>query len=135
VSTAVAVALALVVLAILLWPNGYAVNRGVVAVYAFFLQLGVPPWVKPEAYAALLNVLAFVPLGWLGVVAIGRRPLVVAASLVVLSVTVELAQALPGLARDTSVGDVVLNGLGGLLGVGLAVLVSRGDRPSGDQPS
>ncbi len=134
VSTVLAVAAALVVLAVLLWPDGYAVNRGIVAVYVFFLQLGVPLWVTPETYAAVLNVIAFVPLGWLGVVALRRRPVVVAASLVAFSVAVELAQTLPGLARDPSVVDVVLNGLGGALGVGLGVLASR-SRRSRDRPA
>ena len=126
--TAIALALAVVVLAALLWPEGYAVNRAIVRVYAAGLRLGVPSSVTPEDYALLLNVLAFVPLGWLGVVALRGRPVVVVAALVGLSVAVELVQALPGVARDPSVGDVVLNGLGALAGAGLGLLARHRER-------
>ncbi|WP_392544990.1 VanZ family protein [Oryzobacter telluris] len=131
VAAGVTAVIGLGVLAVLLWPDGYAVNRAIVAVYVVFQRLGVPGSVTPEVYAAVLNVLAFVPLGWLGVVALRRRPSAVFAALVLMSVGVEAVQALPGLARDPSVVDVVLNGLGAALGVGLGTLV-RSRRSSGD---
>lgn len=124
-TTALAAVLAAALLAVLLWPEGWSLNRAVVAVYVFFLNLGVPAWVTPEAYAVVLNVLAFVPLGWLGVALLRRRPLAVVVVLAILSVAVELVQTLPGLSRDPSAVDVVLNTTGAVLGAGLGRLTRR----------
>lgn len=128
-ATVLAAVLLAGVLAVLLWPEGWSLNRAVVAVYVFFLHLGVPASVTPEAYAVVLNVLAFVPLGWLGVVLLRWRPVVVVGALATLSVLVELVQGLPGVSRDPSALDVVLNGAGAVLGAGIGHLTRR--RPRG----
>ena len=122
--TAVAVGAAVVLVGILLWPDGWAVNRLVVRVYVVFLDLGVPPAVTPEHYAALLNVLAFVPLGWLGVAVLRRRPWVVVAALGAASALVETAQLWPGLRREPSLVDVACNVAGAALGVLAASVVA-----------
>jgi glycopeptide antibiotics resistance protein len=102
--------------AVLLWPDGWAVNRLVVHVYVFFLDRGMPQAVRPEHYAAVLNVLAFVPFGWLGVVWWRRPPWAVVGVLGALSVLVETAQLWPALHRDASPVDVVLNVAGAVAG-------------------
>jgi len=129
--------------ALLLWPDGLALNRFVVQVYVFFLQRGMPPSVTPEDYAVLLNVLAFALLGMLGVLVLRGSPGRVVASLVAFSVVVELFQAIPGVARDPSLLDVACNALGAGVGVALASLVRphprhgddvAGEQAGGDQP-
>ena len=121
-------ALLLVALAgLLLWPDGEALRRLLLDVYLFGLRHGVPGWIGPEVYAAALNVLVFVPLGWVGVAVLRRRPATVALGLLVLSATVELAQALPVLGRVPSLLDVACNAAGGLVGALLASVVGRGD--------
>lgn len=120
-----AVVLAVVLGALLLWPDGEAVRRLLLDVYLFGLQRGVSPRVGPEVYAAALNVLAFVPLGWIGVALLRRRAVTVAVVLVALSTGAELAQATAWLGRDPNVLDVACNGAGAVLGVLLAS-VGRG---------
>ncbi len=71
-----------------------------------------------QSHNLLNNVLLFVPLGWtVALKARGRWPVLVAVVTgVVLSALVELGQwALP-LVRSSDVDDVILNGLGTLLG-------------------
>lgn len=126
--------------AVLLWPDGGAVNRAVVRLYVTLLDLGMPAWVTPDVYAVLLNVVLFVPLGWLGVSLLRRSPARVVLGLAVFSAAIELVQALPALGRDASVGDFLCNTLGAALGaVGASVVHRRRrrlDRPAGagDQP-
>lgn len=71
---------------------------------------------------AVANVVLFVPLGLAGgwLVRRGREPWVVVA-LGLLAVAVEAVQY-PTAGRDASLRDVVLNSLGGLLGVAVALL-------------
>lgn len=130
--TAVAAVLALLLALVLLWPDGYVVNRAVVRVYVFFLERGMPQAVTPEHYATLLNVLAFVPLGWLGVAALRRRIVTTVLVLGGLSALVELVQLLPLLGREASVLDVVCNTGGALLGAVLGSLTRH--EPRRDQP-
>jgi hypothetical protein len=78
------------------------------------------------------NVALFVPLGMLGVLALGRRRWwLVAIAGTTLSASVELTQGafLPG--RVASLGDVAENGLGALVGAALAVLLARRTRRRG----
>lgn len=114
--TVVAAVLALLLGVLVLWPDGERIRRLVLDVYLFFLDLGVPASITPEHYAALLNVLAFVPLGWLGVAALGRRPRTVVLVLGSASVLVETLQLLPFLHRDASLLDVACNTTGAALG-------------------
>ncbi len=77
VGTVLALVFAVLLGGVLFWPDGSLVNRGVVEVYVVLLDAGVPPAVRPEHYGAALNVVAFVPLGWLGVAWLRRRVAVV----------------------------------------------------------
>jgi glycopeptide antibiotics resistance protein len=128
---------------VLLWPDGGVVNRAVVRLYVVLLDRGMPAWVTPDVYAGLLNVVLFVPLGWLGVSLLRWPPVRVVLGLAAFSAAVELVQALPALGRDASVGDLVCNTLGAALGAAGASVVHRrrldgaagaGDQPRGDQP-
>jgi glycopeptide antibiotics resistance protein len=125
VATGAAVVLAVLLTALLLWPDGEVVRRGVVRVYVFFLERGMPPRVTPEVYAVLLNVAVFVPPGWIGVAVLRRPPLRVALALTAFSAAVELTQALPAVGRDSSLLDVACNALGAVTGVVAASVVSR----------
>jgi glycopeptide antibiotics resistance protein len=137
VATVLAVVLSAVLVAALLWPDGWALNRGVVRLYVFFLELGVPPSVTPDAYAVLLNVLVFAVLGAIGVALLGWPPARVALLLTAFSAAVELVQALPSVGRDPSLLDVVCNALGAVIGAVTASLVRRrrhhGEGPTHDQ--
>ena len=48
VGTVLAVGVAVLLVAVLLWPDGEAVNRAVVRVYVFFLDRGMPQAVTPD---------------------------------------------------------------------------------------
>lgn len=120
-----AVVLAVVLAAALLWPDGAAVNRGVVRLYVFFLDRGMPSSVTPEAYSVLLNVLAFAVLGVIGVTLLRWPPVRVAVLLTAFSAAVELLQALPSVGRDPSLIDVACNALGAVVGVVAASVVGR----------
>ena len=125
VATVLAAVLAVALVAVLLWPDGAAVNRGVVRIYVFLLDRGMPPSVTPEAYAVLLNVLAFAVLGAIGVGLLRWPPVRVALLLSAFSAAVELAQALPSVGRDPSLLDVACNALGAVVGVAVASVVRR----------
>lgn len=136
-ATPLAVLLAVLLVALLLWPDGHAVNRGVVRLYVFLLDHGMPSSVTPETYAVLLNVVVFAVLGALGVTLLRWPPVRVALALTAFSVAVELVQALPSVDRDPSVLDVACNALGAVGGVVVASVVGRrrqgGHGPAPDQ--
>ena len=134
VVTVLALVLAAALVAVLLWPDGWALNRGVVRLYVVLLDLGVPPSVTPDAYAVLLNVLAFAVLGAIGVALLGWPPTRVALLLTAFSAAVELVQALPSVGRDPSLLDVVCNALGAVIGV-VAASVVRRRRHGGEGPT
>jgi glycopeptide antibiotics resistance protein len=107
-------------------PWGWALNRLTVRLYTTFRYEWpvAPAWVLPEHYGYLLNVVLFVPLGVLLVVA-ARCSWWWAACLGTLaSVGIEVVQWL-WLARDGDWRDVVANGLGALLGAAAAGLATR----------
>ncbi len=143
VAPVLAVVLAVLLVVVLLWPDGWVLNRAVVRVYVFFLERGMPQRVTPEVYAALLNIAVFVPFGWVGVTLLRWPPVRVATALAAASAAVELVQALPAVGRDPSLLDVACNALGAVVGVVAASVVGRrrhggngaGDDQSGvDQP-
>ena len=105
-----------------LWPGAGPVEWVVDALYNFLLAHGVSSHVLPDDYGAALNVVAFVPLGWLGVSRLHWHPALVVLGLVALSVGIEAAQALPWLERTSSVQDVACNTLGAVIGVALGSL-------------
>lgn len=68
------------------------------------------------------NVAMFMPVGWLVAVLSTRRPVLVGTlSALALSTSVEVWQMYSGSAGD--VDDILLNGVGGLLGAGAAALL------------
>jgi hypothetical protein len=122
---ALAVAVAVVLGVVLLWPDGGVVNRAVVRLYVVLLEAGMPASVTPDVYAVVLNVALFVPLGWLGVSLLRWPPARVVLGLAAFSAAIELVQALPAVRRDASVGDLLCNTLGAAIGVAGASLVRR----------
>ena len=127
VGAALALVLAAALVVLLLWPDGEAVRQLVLRVYLFFLnEVGVPPSVGPEAYAAALNVVVFAVVAGVGVGVLHRRPLLVVLVLAALSVFSEVAQATPWLGRDPSIVDVACNVVGASVGALLASVVTRG---------
>ncbi|MBW8172589.1 VanZ family protein [Ornithinimicrobium sp. Arc0846-15] len=107
---------------LLLWPNGWTLNRINVDVYVFLRGNGGPLWATPEDVAVALNCLIFIPAGAFLSLALPRlRWWHVAAAGFGLSLSVEVAQwaLLPG--RSPEVIDLVANTLGAALG---AVIVA-----------
>ena len=78
----------------------------------------------------LSNVLLFVPFGYLGMLALGRRAWLVVSALVLATAVQVLQVYLPG--RDANLQDVFWNMLGVALGIGLA-RVARLQRPLAGQ--
>lgn len=107
---------------ILLWPDHIDRDAGFAyaAIYTAF------PRADPLQVDFALNVLLFVPFGVLLALLLRRRPWVVIVVSLIVPVLAETAQAffLPG--RTASVGDVVANALGALIGaVGTEVIRRR----------
>lgn len=102
----------------LVGADGWGLNRLTVRLYVAFAPV-TPAGARPEDYGTALNVLLFVPLGWL-LVRATRRPAWMAVLLALLaSGGAELVQ-LVFLDRQAGVVDVVANGAGALVGALLA---------------
>jgi len=121
------------VVILLLWPDGEQVRRLLLDVYLYGLHdLGVPPTVTPDDYAAFANALLFLPVTMAAVVWWGRRR-----ALLILMLgcgagfAAEYLQATLGLARVAEASDALLNAVGAtvgtLLGVGIDQLLSRNE--------
>ena len=81
-------------------------------------------WVTYTQLESFANVMLFVPFGLLiALLSPTRWWWAVVVALVLVSICIELGQAtfLPG--RVASLGDVIANSLGGLIGVGLAAII------------
>lgn len=117
---AVAAIYAAVLIWLVIFADAWSLNR--LTVWMYVQMLGIAPQnTSPEHYGALLNVLLFVPLGWLLVRLTPLSWWLAAATCGLVSSTVELAQYL-FLDRQSSWGDVVANLLGGLVGAVVAAL-------------
>ena len=133
VRAALLVAYLVALVAIVIGPWGWALNRLTVALYVQFRYDWpvAPAWARPEHYGYLLNILLFVPMGALAVV-ITRRPwwlVTLAAALA--SSAIEIVQSLY-LTRFGDPNDVVANTLGALIGaVAVSVLRRPGWRRAG----
>jgi VanZ family protein len=91
-------------------------SRGVVV-----LQHHGLPWFRYSMIEELANLVMFVPLGMLGVLAVGaRRGWAVVLAATAISASVELAQGAFLPARVASLTDVAANGTGALSGVVVA---------------
>jgi hypothetical protein len=77
----------------------------------------------------LLNVLLFVPLG-VGLALIGVRPWRTAGISAALSLVIECLQITIIVGRDASVGDLLMNSIGGVLGYALVDTAELWGRPS-----
>lgn len=116
VPAVLAVVMLVGLIAVVAWPNAWAINRAVVRIYVWGLQAGVPREVTPEHWAAGLNVLLFVPATALVLLALPRlRWVWVLGAAVLGSVAVEVLQGMSG-ARQAEVLDVVTNSLGAAVG-------------------
>lgn len=129
----VAAAYAVGLVVLVAGPWGWALNRLTVALYVRFRYEWpvAPGWARPEDYGVLLNVLLFVPVGYLLVRLAGRGwwwAVLVAA---VGSASIEAAQGLL-LAREAAWVDVAANTTGAAMGAavahGLGRRASRGLR-------
>lgn len=125
----IAAALAVLVLyplvagTILLTSDGWAVNRANVQVWYTVTGLfGVREHVSPGAFAALANVVLFVP--FFAALAVLRRTWWWVLLGAALSTTVELYQGTLG-SRTQDPWDIVTNTLGAAVGVGLGMLIAR----------
>lgn len=86
---------------------------------------GLPAWISFALVEFLSNVVMFLPLGFLGYLAVPRRTWVVMPTLMLLSAAIEITQTLALPRRDGTVQDVVANTLGAVLGWLLAHLLLR----------
>ncbi|MEO5853350.1 MAG: VanZ family protein [Nocardioides sp.] len=102
----------------LLGADGWGLNRLTVRVYVAFAPVA-PAGARPEDYGTALNMLLFVPFGWLLRRATRSPAWVVALLALLVSGGAELVQ-LEFLDRQAEVVDVVANGAGALVGALLA---------------
>lgn len=121
----------LVLAALVFTPISWALNRFTVRLYVLFRYTWpiAPDWALPEHYGLLLNVVLFVPLGYLMVRLTGRSGWWAIVAALAGSLGIEAVQL--GLDREPSWADVATNTLGGGLGAVLATLISR-RRPGPD---
>lgn len=118
-----------------LWPDpGDPGDGWPSATLAWLHALGLPHAVDMVAVEAAANVAMFVPLGALLALATRLRPGAAVAVGAAFSVLIELTQLTLLPHRFATVQDVVMNSLGALLGVALAVALQarRGTSPATD---
>jgi glycopeptide antibiotics resistance protein len=85
-------------------------------------ELGIPAWFDYGLIEFTANIFLFVPLGGLLVLALGRRRAWLAVLIgIVVSLTIEVAQALVLPERHPSAMDVLANSLGAVLGATVAI--------------
>lgn len=113
-------------LVLVLTPISPVLNRLTVRLYTIWVyDLRLPGDVLPEDFGYLLNVLLFIPIGMIMVLVVRRSWLASTLVAVVVSMAIELVQLVPFLHRDATVSDVVTNGLGGLIGAGIALYARK----------
>lgn len=111
---------------IVFWPTSEAPAAAVSWIQAWIEQQGGPAWATVPRVEFLANVALFVPLTFLGVLAV-RRGGWLAWSLAgaVTSALVELGQAVALPDRAPTAKDVVANALGSLIGALVAIGLRR----------
>lgn len=113
--------------------DGWGVNRLNVAVWQALLgPVGLTRFITPEAFAALMNIVLFIPIGFALHLLIRTRWWILA--LAMASIAVETYQFSMG-TRIASIGDVVTNTLGGAIGVLTGRAVVQRALRSGAAPS
>ena len=108
---------------VLLASDERFLDRIAVRVYTTLSDGGLTR-VEPAHYEVALNLLLFVPLGWLGVLVTRRSAAVVAVSCTWISLMVEVLQR-GVLDRPGSVVDVMAAAFGSMLGAILGAWTSR----------
>lgn len=110
----------LILLALTLGPFAWALNRFTVWIYIVIFNQTRWTALTPELIGMALNVVLFIPIGF----ALSRRLGVASAIWLTLaaSICIELVQLIPALGREPSLGDVVTNTLGGMIGAALALI-------------
>ena len=93
-------------------------------------RTGLPHWISFDLVEGLSNVVMFVPLAFLGALALPRRPWMVLPGCFLLSCAIEAGQTLLLPGRYGSWEDVAHNTVGAAVGLILAVpwLLARSDR-------
>ena len=86
------------------------------------------PWLSYTVIESVANVLMFVPLGVLLAAALPRRRTLVAPIALVVTVLIELSQALFLDQRTPSLGDIIANLAGAVIGLGIVVVTERRSR-------
>ncbi|MEI2820693.1 MAG: VanZ family protein [Marmoricola sp.] len=117
-------AYALFVGALALGPIGWLLNRFTVWIYVILLNYKRWQFLSPELIGVALNFLLFIPIGFM----LSRRVGAVRAIWLALaaSICIEIVQFIPALGREPSLGDIVTNTLGGMMGAAMA-LIRRAD--------
>lgn len=109
--------------ALLLSPDGWGVNRLNVRIwFSVTGALGIRDVVTPEEFAAVANVLLFIPV-FAALATLLPRWWWIAVGAAISS-TVEIYQLSLG-SREPSIGDVLTNTLGAAIGTALGILVRR----------
>ncbi len=118
------------VFAMVFLPIGWWLNRLVVRLYYLGRRLGMPHFVTLEWYDVALNVLLFaVPTALAALLWPRVRPWVWTLAVLLISAGIELVQYL-ALPRDASLGDVVANTAGAVVGALVSVVLLRRRRHS-----
>lgn len=118
---------AVALLLLTLGPLGWWLNRLTVRIYGWWrYDLGnIDSPLLPEHVGLALNVALFVPAGVVLTILLSRRWWAAGLLAVMSSAAIELVQLLPVIAREASLGDVIANGSGAAIGVGLVALQDR----------
>ncbi|GAB3059804.1 hypothetical protein GCM10027053_22270 [Intrasporangium mesophilum] len=111
-------AVVVLLLGVLLWPRGTDLRRLQIETWVWlWAHTGRQPWFTPDLWSVLVNVAAFFVPACLAALLI-RRPwwtITLVGLLISSGAEAVQALALPGL-RVASVGDVLANGTGALVG-------------------
>jgi glycopeptide antibiotics resistance protein len=111
---------------LVLTPISPVLNDLTVRLYMIYrYDLSLPGNVLPQDFGYLLNVLLFIPVGWIVVLVVRRSFGVAVLFAVLVSMAIELVQLVPALHRDATLSDVITNALGGLIGAGVAGYVRK----------
>lgn len=113
-------------LVLVLTPISPVLNRLTVRLYTIYVyDLRLPGDVLPQDFGYLLNVILFIPVGMIIVLVVRRSWATATLVAVGASMAIELVQLVPVLHREATITDVITNGLGGLIGAGVALYARR----------
>lgn len=117
------------------WLAGYGVVLAMVAFWPSPVDRGMGPliaavtravpWLTYDVIEVVANIVLFVPLGLLTALALPRRRWLAVPIALMVTVVIEVGQALLLEQRTPSVRDVLANLVGAAIGAGLAMLMIR----------